>query len=80
MWIKYSEKYEAIINKKKESHKVRLTTHVQGTLKTNVLNDCIKKGMIECEIVKAILDLHYQLMQKHNCQELDFEQIKKKLL
>lgn len=80
MWIKYSEKYEDHLIKKKTSHKVKLTTYIKGTDKNNVLDDCLKKGMIECHLMQQIIDLHYKLMKKYNLEDLDFDQIKKQLL
>jgi hypothetical protein len=67
------------ILQKKNCIAMKVTTKVTGYAKEGFLNDCINKEMLETNVAKNILEIHYKLIlpmiPRH--EFMDFAEIKK---
>lgn len=84
---KYSEKSLTekridILNNKKYSYKLRVTTYLQSKTKDVFLNDCISKKRIEAATAKEIIEIHYAIINElpKQASYMDFKELKKYLL
>lgn len=49
---------------KKNQFKIRVTTFIQGDLKNNFMDDCIKRGITEADMARDIIDTYYCVMKQ----------------
>jgi hypothetical protein len=41
------------------------------------LNDCIKRGIKESQLLREIVDLHYRILNHYHLEEKEFSEIRK---
>ena len=67
--------------KKMLAYKVKVTSYLVGAKKNAFLLDAIKRVWTEAELVRNIISLHYDILEKHKIERsLDFKEIRKILL
>lgn len=65
---------------KSKQFKIKVTSYIQGEVKNKFMNDCIKRGVTECALVKEIIILHYAMTSKYMVEGKEFNDIKRHLL
>lgn len=66
---------------KKTLFKIRVSTYIQGNLKTQFMNDLIKRGISEADLVRDIIDVYYSTISiPKNLCEKEIPEIKKYLV
>ena len=52
--------------KKKELFRVKATTYITGGVKNSFINDLLKRGDMEAQLLKKIIALHYKICKANN--------------
>lgn len=53
------------------------TTFIQGSIRNDFFNDCIKRGATEAEVARAIIGIHYEIIKSNpQLSGLDFKEIR----
>jgi hypothetical protein len=65
---------------KAKQYKIKVTSYIQGEVKTKFMNDCIRRGVTECTLIKEIIVLHYAMTSKYMLEGKEFNDIKRQLL
>lgn len=66
-----SEDYKRL---KLMSYQIKATTYLQGSAKNEFLNDSIKRDKNQSELLRDIVNLHYEIIKELNlnsCPEFD---------
>ena len=57
--------------------KIKATTYLNGQTKNSFMLDCLKRGNNECENLRQIVTLHYNIMNDNpNLKDKKFNEIK----
>ena len=77
--IKTENLHEELLKKKKH-YSVKATSYLQGSIKNNFLDDCIKREWNESRMVKHIVDVYYHMTSAHGLSEKEPNEIKKYII
>lgn len=64
---------------KQKKFNVTITTRIHGDLKNKFMHDLYLKGVSESELVREIISLHYEIVDKFELHKKDFHSMKKHL-
>jgi len=63
---------------KKEKFRIRASTYIQGDLKNYFMDDCIKRGITEADLLRDILEIYYSTIRmKPYLFEKEMTEVKK---
>ena len=48
---------------KKERFRIRASTYIQGDLKNYFMDDCIKRGITEADLLRDIMEIYYSTIK-----------------
>lgn len=66
--------------KKKEAFEIKATTRFSGATKNDFMSDLIKRGVMESQLLKSIVKLHYKVLDANNIpRSEDMKTIESKL-
>ena len=71
-----AQSLETRLIEKKDRIKIKLTSYVTGETKTSFLDDCLRHGICEAELLRRIIRMYYRVISKYpELKGRDFKEI-----
>jgi hypothetical protein len=76
-----AQSLETRLIEKKKRMKIKITSYVTGETKISFLEDCLKYGICEAELLRRIIRMYYRVISKYpELKGKDFKEIEEFIL